>query len=72
MAKKPIFKKNHQINSWYTKYGFWIENNKSWHNKYNFWFQNFLDQNLFDLDSFVLNFFEQQQQPQLQLKWVLT
>ena len=36
-----------------------------------------LDQNFFDLDSFVpnifgTNFFEQQQQQQLQLKWGLT
>ena len=40
--------------------------------KTNFGFKIFLDQNFFDLDSFVPNFFEQQQQPQLQLKWVLT
>ena len=26
----------HRIDSWFTKYGFWIENNESWHNKYNY------------------------------------
>ena len=39
--------------------------------------KNFLDQNFSDLDSFVpnifgTNFFDLQQQPQLQLKWGLT
>ena len=43
----------------------------------NFGYKIFSDQNFFDLDSFVpnifgTNFFEQQQQPQPQLKGILT